>query len=32
MATFQFGGIDDYITQLNKLQAATKDDVIGKTV
>lgn len=32
MATFQFGGIDNYITQLNKLQAATKDDVIGKTV
>lgn len=32
MATFQFGGIDTYIKQLNKLQAATKDDVIGKTV
>ena len=32
MATFQFGGIDNYIKQLNKLQAATKDDVIGKTV
>lgn len=32
MARFEFGGIDNYITQLNKLQAATKDDVIGKTV
>lgn len=32
MATFQFGGIDTYITQLNKLQAATKEGVIGKTV
>lgn len=32
MATFQFGGIDAYIKQLNKLQVATKDDVIGKTV
>lgn len=32
MATFQFGGIDTYIKQLNNLQAATKDDVIGKTV
>lgn len=32
MATFQFGGIDAYIKQLNKLQAATKDGVIGKTV
>lgn len=32
MATFQFGGIDTYIKQLNKLQAATKDGVIGKTV
>lgn len=32
MATFEFGGIDTYIKQLNKLQAATKDGVIGKTV
>ena len=32
MARFEFGGIDNYIKQLNKLQAATKDDVIGKTV
>ena len=32
MARFEFGGIDTYIKQLNKLQAATKDDVIGKTV
>lgn len=32
MATFEFGGIDAYIKQLNKLQAATKDGVIGKTV
>ena len=32
MARFQFGGIDAYIKQLNKLQAATKDGVIGKTV
>lgn len=32
MATFQFGGIDNYIKQLNKLQQSTKDDVIGKTV
>lgn len=32
MATFQFGGIDTYIKQLNKLQAATKDGVIRKTV
>lgn len=32
MATFQFGGIDTYIKQLNKLQAATKDGVVGKTV
>lgn len=32
MATFQFGGIDAYIKQLNKLYAVTKDAVIGKTV
>lgn len=32
MATFEFGGIDTYIKQLNKLQAATKDGVVGKTV
>lgn len=32
MATFQFGGIDNYIKQLNKLQQATKDGVVGKTV
>lgn len=32
MATFQFGGIDNYIVQLNKLQQSTKDGVVGKTV
>ena len=32
MATFQFGGIDTYIKQLNKLQQSTKDGVIGKAV
>lgn len=32
MAMFQFGGIDNYIKQLNKLQQSTKNDVIGKTV
>lgn len=32
MATFQFGGIDNYVKQLNRLQAATRDGVIGKTV
>ena len=32
MATFQFGGIDNYIKQLNRLQAGTRDGVIGKTV
>lgn len=32
MARFEFGGIDTYIQQLNKLQAATRDSVIGKTV
>lgn len=32
MARFEFGGIDTYIQQLNKLKAATRDGVIGKTV
>lgn len=32
MATFQFGGIDNYIKQLNKLQQSTKDGMVGKTV
>lgn len=32
MATFEFGGIDTYIKQLDKLYAVTKDAVIGKTV
>ena len=32
MARFEFGGIDNYIKQLNKLQAASKNGVIGKTV
>lgn len=32
MATFQFGGIDNYIKRLNKLQQSTKDGVVGKTV
>lgn len=32
MATFQFGGIDNYIKQLNKLQQSTKDGIVGKTV
>lgn len=32
MATFQFGGIDNYIKQLDKLQQSTKDGVVGKTV
>lgn len=32
MARFEFGGIDTYIKQLNKLQQSTKDDVVGKTV
>lgn len=32
MATFQFGGIDNYIKQLNKLQQSAKDGVVGKTV
>lgn len=32
MAWFEFGGIDNYIKQLNELQTATKDGVIGKTV
>ena len=29
MATFQFGGIDNYIKQLNKLQQSTKDGVVN---
>ena len=32
MATFQFGGIDTYLKQLDKLYAVTKDAIIGKTV
>lgn len=32
MATFQFGGIDTYIKQLDKLYAVTEDAIIGKTV
>ena len=32
MATFEFKGIDNYIKQLNELQTATKDGVVGKTV
>lgn len=32
MARFEFGGIDTYIQQLNKLQVSTRDGVIGKTV
>lgn len=32
MARFEFGGIDNYISQLNKLQQSTKDGVVGKTV
>lgn len=32
MAMFQFGGIDTYIKQLDKLYAVTKDAIIGKTV
>lgn len=32
MATFQFGGINTYIKQLDKLYAVTKDAIIGKTV
>lgn len=32
MARFEFGGIDNYIKQLNKLQQSTKDGVVGKTV
>lgn len=32
MARFEFGGIDAYIMQLNKLQQSTKDGVVGKTV
>lgn len=32
MAAFQFGGIDNYIAQLNKLQQSTKGGVVGKMV
>lgn len=32
MARFEFSGIDNYISQLNKLQQSTKDGVVGKTV
>ena len=32
MARFEFAGIDNYISQLNKLQQSTKDGVVGKTV
>lgn len=32
MAKFEFKGIDTYIKQLNKLQSATKDAIIGRTV
>lgn len=32
MATFQFGGVDNYIKRLNKLQQSAKDGVVGKTV
>lgn len=32
MARFEFGGIDTYIKQLDKLYAVTKDAIIGKTV
>lgn len=32
MATFRFGGIDNYIKQLDKLRQSTKDGVVGKTV
>lgn len=32
MARFEFGGIDNYIKQLNKLRQSTKDGVVGKTV
>lgn len=32
MARFEFSGIDNYISRLNKLQQSTKDGVVGKTV
>ena len=32
MARFEFSGIDNYISQLNKLQQSTKGGVVGKTV
>lgn len=32
MARFEFSGIDNYISQLSKLQQSTKDGVVGKTV
>lgn len=32
MARFEFSGIDNYISQLNKLQQSTKNGVVGKTV
>lgn len=32
MARFEFSGIDNYISQLNRLQQSTKDGVVGKTV
>lgn len=32
MARFEFSGIDNYISQLNKLQKSTKGGVVGKTV
>ena len=32
MAQFEFGGIDNYIAQLNKLRQSTKDGVVGKAV
>ena len=32
MARFEFSGIDNYISQLNKLRQSTKDGVVSKTV
>ena len=32
MARFEFSGIDNYISQLNRLQQSTKDGVVGRTV
>lgn len=32
MARFEFSGIDNYISRLNKLQQSTKGGVVGKTV